>query len=81
MLPEPGTLTDPELEATARSRDLALLQLANEGEMEVCSLISMVERVRDSMGRLVIAKELRTSGNMVAALVVKYQPGHPNHRE
>jgi hypothetical protein len=31
LLPEAGSMPDPEIEAMARSRDLTLLQLANEG--------------------------------------------------
>ncbi|OAQ60738.1 O-methyltransferase family protein [Pochonia chlamydosporia 170] len=45
MLPEPGTLTDPELEATARSRDLALLHTtplfvaSTKGHLEVVKVL------------------------------------------
>jgi hypothetical protein len=77
VLPEPGSLPDPEVEAMARSRDLTLFQLANEGEMEMVELLDMIETVTDSMGRLVVVKTLRARNNVVAALVVKYQAGLP----
>lgn len=75
LLPEPGTIPDPEVEAVARSRDLAFLQLANEGEMEVTELSEMIETVRDSVGGLVVTKRLHSCNNLVVALVAKYQLG------
>ncbi|KAH8701043.1 O-methyltransferase family protein [Talaromyces proteolyticus] len=75
LLPEPGSLADPEVEAMARSRGLVLLQLANEVEMEMAELLEMIDTVRDSMGKLVVTKRLCSRNNLVSALVVKYQPG------
>jgi hypothetical protein len=74
LLPEPGSLADPEVEAVARSRDLTMRQLLNYGEMEMTDLLGKISMVRDSMGQLVVAKELRSPSNIVVALVVRYQP-------
>ncbi|TVY84597.1 Monodictyphenone cluster transcriptional coactivator mdpA [Lachnellula suecica] len=73
LLPEPGSIPNPEIEAMARSRDLALLQLSNEGEMEMVELLSLIDTVCDSTGRLIVLSQLRSRHNLVIALVVKYQ--------
>ena len=74
LLPEPGSLSDhPGVEAVARARDLSMLQLANEGEMEMVELLDMIETVRDSLGKLVITDRLRSRDGLVVALVVKHQ--------
>jgi len=73
LLPEPGNIPDPEIEAMARSRDLTLLQLVNEGEMEMVDLLEMIDTVRDSVGKLVVTNKLRSRKNLVVALFVKYQ--------
>ncbi|CRG92135.1 hypothetical protein PISL3812_09191 [Talaromyces islandicus] len=77
VLPEPGSLSDPEAEAKARSRDLALLQLTNEGEMEMDDLLEIIGTVGDNTGRLVVTKKLCARNGLVVALVVKYQAGQP----
>ena len=73
LLPEPGSIQNHEVEAVARSRDLALLQLTNEGEMELVELLEIVDSVRDSVGKLVVINKVRSHNNLVVALVVKYQ--------
>ncbi|KAL9078955.1 MAG: hypothetical protein Q9157_002139 [Trypethelium eluteriae] len=73
LLPKPGTLPNPEIEAIARSRSLTLRQLANENEMEMLELLELIDAVRDSMGRLVVVNKLCSRNNLVVALVVKYQ--------
>ncbi|KAI9667455.1 MAG: hypothetical protein M1821_000271 [Bathelium mastoideum] len=73
LLPEPGSISDPGFEAVARSRDLILRQLANEGEVEMIELLDMIGTVRDSLGGLVVTNKLRSHNNLVVALVVKYQ--------
>jgi len=73
LLPERGSLADPEAEAVARSRDLTLRQLLNEGEMEMSDLLEKINTVQDAMGKLVVVKKLRSRNNLVAALVVSYQ--------
>ena len=49
LLPEPGTLFNPEVEAVARARDLSMLQLANESEIEMSELLSIINTVGDSL--------------------------------
>ncbi|KAK0729551.1 hypothetical protein B0H67DRAFT_559073 [Lasiosphaeris hirsuta] len=73
LLPEPGSTVDPEAEAVARSRDLGLLQLVNEREMELAELLDMIDTVKDSAGKLAVTKRLHSSSNLVVALVIKYQ--------
>jgi hypothetical protein len=76
LLPEPGSLPNPEVEAMARARDLTLLQLANAREMELTELLQLIERVQDGVGRLSVTKKLRRRNNLVAALLVNYQDHH-----
>lgn len=75
VLPELGSLSDPGAEATARSRDLALLQLTNEGEMEMEDLLEIIGTVRDNAGQFVVTKKLCAHNGLVVALIVKYQTG------
>ncbi|RAL68057.1 hypothetical protein DID88_008780 [Monilinia fructigena] len=74
LLPEPGSIPDPETEATVRSRDLAWLhlQLTTTGEMEMVELLRMIETVSDNSGKLVVINKLRSRNNVVVALAVKY---------
>ncbi|KAM0795940.1 hypothetical protein BDR22DRAFT_812871 [Usnea florida] len=73
VLPRRGSIADPGIEAMARSRDLSLRQLTNEGEIEMEELLEMINTVRDSVGELTVINTLRSRDNLVAALVVKYQ--------
>ena len=73
LLPKPGSIANPDIEAVARSRDLTLRQLTNEGEMEMVELLDMIDTVRDSVGKLAVTNKLRSRNNLVVALVVKYQ--------
>ncbi|OBT69832.1 hypothetical protein VE03_00980 [Pseudogymnoascus sp. 23342-1-I1] len=73
LLPEPGTLSNPEVEATARARDLSMFQLANEGEMEMSELLGIIKTVGDSSGRLVVTNHLRSNNGVILALTIKYQ--------
>lgn len=73
LLPDPGSLCGPEVEAVARARDLCMLQLANQGEMELAEVLGMIEAVRDNVGKLVVTSQLRSHNNLVVALVVKHQ--------
>ena len=72
LLPHPGSILDPDIEAMARSRDLSLRQLTNEGEIEMQELLAMIDTVRDSVGKLAVTSKLYRE-NIVVALVVKYQ--------
>lgn len=74
LLPEPGSLSNPELEAVARARDLNMLHLTNEGEMEISDLLNIIDTVGDNAGKLVVANELRSHTGLILALVVKHQP-------
>ena len=78
LLPEPGTV-DPDVEAIARLRDLSLLQLANEREMEMLELMDILNSVRDSMGRLVLVNKLRSRNNATVAFKVQYQAYADHH--
>ncbi|KAK2604255.1 hypothetical protein N8I77_007199 [Diaporthe amygdali] len=73
LLPEPGSIADPQVEGVARVRDLSMYQLGNENEMELSELSSTIEKVGDELGRLVITRHLRSHSNLTMALVVKYQ--------
>ena len=72
LLPEPGTV-EPHVEAMARLRDLARLQLANEREMEMGQMVEMVNSAHDSTGCLVVVDKLRSRNSATVALAVKYQ--------
>jgi hypothetical protein len=73
LLPDPGSTPDPEVEAVARTRDLHMLQLANEAEMEMTELLAIIETVGDALGKLALSNELRSHDGLVLALAVKYQ--------
>ena len=73
LLPEPGSIANAEIEASARSRELSLRQLTNEGEIEMAQLRDMIDTVRDSVGKLAVTRELRSCDGLIVALVVKYQ--------
>lgn len=73
LLPEPGTLSNPEIEAGARARDLTMSQLANESEMEMSELLSIIRTVGDSAGKLVVTNQLRSNNGVVLALTIKCQ--------
>ncbi|KAL4987681.1 hypothetical protein BDW68DRAFT_197225 [Aspergillus falconensis] len=51
LLPEPSAVYS-EVEASARLRDLTLLQLANEREIELAEWMNLLDSVSDNMGRL-----------------------------
>lgn len=78
LLPEPDTV-DPDVEATARLRDLSLLQLANEREIEMLELMDMLNSVRDGMGRLVLVNKLRSRSSATVAFEVRYQTYADHH--
>ncbi|KAH8807219.1 O-methyltransferase family protein [Xylogone sp. PMI_703] len=72
LLPEPGTV-DPDVEAIARLRDLTLLQLTNEREMEMEDLVDMVNSVHDGAGRLAVINKFRSRNSLTVALGIRYQ--------
>ncbi|OKL55381.1 hypothetical protein UA08_09362 [Talaromyces atroroseus] len=73
LLPEPGSLSDPKAEAVARARDLNMFQLANEGEIEMTELLSVVETIRDGVGKLVVNNQLRSHNGLVVGLTIKQE--------
>ncbi|KAK3291283.1 uncharacterized protein B0H64DRAFT_446516 [Chaetomium fimeti] len=74
LLPDPGSIPDREVEAVARTRDLNMLQLTNDGEMEMTELLAIIESVGDTTGKLAICNELRSPKGLILALAVKHQP-------
>ena len=73
VLPEPGTIPNSEVEALARTRDLSMLQLANDGAVEMAELVDIIDTLRDELGKLVVINKLRAQDGLVLVLVVKYQ--------
>jgi hypothetical protein len=73
LLPEPGSLSDPKIEAVARARDLTMLQLANEGEIEMTELLIVIETIRDGLGKLVITNQLRSHNSLIVGLTIKHE--------
>ncbi|KFY04765.1 hypothetical protein O988_00530 [Pseudogymnoascus sp. VKM F-3808] len=73
LLPEPGSLSNPEVEAVARARDLSVLHLANDSEMEMSELVSIIKTVGDGAGKLVITNYLRSNHGVILALTIKCQ--------
>ena len=62
-----------DTEASARLRDLSLLQLANEREIDLSELMNMLNSVSDSMGRLVVVNKIKSRESVVVVLEVRYQ--------
>lgn len=73
LLPEPGSV-NANVEVQARLRDLAHLQLSNEGALEVTELVQLVQGVSDRHGRLMVTNHLRSLDGATAALAVQYGP-------
>lgn len=72
LLPEPGSV-DTGVETLARLRDLSLLQLTNEREIDLSDLTDMIHSVRDSTGRLVLVNKIRSPHNATVAFEVRFQ--------
>jgi hypothetical protein len=62
-----------EVEASARLRDLALMQLANEREIELAEWINLLGSVSDSTGRLVVVNKIQSRESTVVLLEIRYQ--------
>lgn len=76
LLPDPGSV-DVGVEAAARMRDLVLLQLANERDLEVSELVDLIQGVGDRSGRLMVVNRVRDNARAIVALGVKFQGGLP----
>ena len=72
LLPEPGAL-DEHTEGMARLRDLALLQLVEDGDLVEEEVMAMVDGVRDENGRLAVVKKLCCRDSAEVAVGIKYQ--------
>jgi hypothetical protein len=72
FLSEPGTFSDPGAESVARTRDLSMLQLFNEGEMALTELLQIIATVSDSTGKLTVVNELTASNGAVLAIIIKH---------
>ncbi|KAG6016308.1 hypothetical protein E4U43_003917 [Claviceps pusilla] len=59
--------------AVAHARGLIMYQMTNEMEMDLFSLVQMIDTVRDSTGKLVLVHKLRSCSGTTVALIVKYQ--------
>ena len=70
--PAPGTV-DVETEASARSRDLSLLQLTNVQDVEAGEVREVVNAVRGSDGRFVLVRELRSRSSPMIGFEIRYQ--------
>ena len=79
LLPETG-IVDAEVAATARLRDLSLLQLANDHELEMLEFMNVLNSVGDSVGRLALVNKVRASNNATVAFEVRYQAYAESHK-
>ncbi|RYO97385.1 hypothetical protein DL765_011229 [Monosporascus sp. GIB2] len=71
--PGGGCGTSPDIEAMARMRDLSFWQLANENEMEMATLLDLVNGVRDGLGRLMVVNKFAARHHPAVAIKVRYQ--------
>ena len=78
LLPAPGTV-DPDVEAIARLRDLSVVQLANEPEIEALDVMDMLNSVRDGTERLVLVNKLRSRHNAIVAFEIRCQAYTDRH--
>lgn len=72
LLPETA-IVDAEVAAMARLRDLSLLQLVNDHELDMLEFMSMLNGVGDGEGRLVLVNKLCTWNDATVAFEVRYQ--------
>lgn len=73
VLPESGAV-EADVEMEACLRDLSLMQLSNEREMEMSELLEAISNVHDNVGRLVVVNKLVSRNSATVALDIKYQP-------
>jgi hypothetical protein len=78
--PESGAV-EADVEMEACLRDLSLLQLSNEREMEMSELLEAINGVHDSTGRLVVVNKLVSRNSATIALDIKYQPYGARHQD
>ena len=78
LIPETGNV-DAEVAAMARLRDLSLLQLANDHELDMLEFMEMLNGVGDGVGRLVLVKKLCAWNNATVAFEIRYQAYANSH--
>ncbi|CAI7589236.1 hypothetical protein N7533_009966 [Penicillium manginii] len=73
FLPESNN-ESTEAVALMRIRDLSLLQLVNDQELEISKVVNLLSGVSDSEGRLVLVNRVKSPGKHgTVALEIKYQ--------
>lgn len=72
LLPETD-IVDAEVAAIARLRDLSLLQLVNDHELDMSEFMNMLNGVGDGEGRLVLVNKLCAWNDATVAFEVRYQ--------
>lgn len=78
LLPETD-IVDGEVAVMARLRDLSLLQLANDHELEMSEFLNMLNSVGDGVGRLILVNKLFAWNNATVAFEVRYQAYADSH--
>ena len=71
---------DAEVATMTRSRDLSLLQLANDHELDMVEFMNMLNRVGDSAGCLVLANKLCAWNNATVTFEIQYQAFADSHK-
>ncbi|KAI9376382.1 hypothetical protein BJX61DRAFT_538913 [Aspergillus egyptiacus] len=74
VLPDPGSV-NADAEGAARTRDLCLLQLANERELELAEITGVVAGVGDGLERLDVVNKMRSRESCAVLVEVKYRRG------
>lgn len=72
LVPEKNT-AEPYVERSARLLDLTLSQFTNSRALDICQMMDMVGSVRNSRGRLVVAKQVASSTSTIVALGIQFQ--------
>ncbi|KAF4553274.1 Hypothetical protein D9617_7g030010 [Elsinoe fawcettii] len=75
ILPSPGSL-ELDAEINERLRDLSLMHLANERELESHDVLSLIAGCRDGAGGLMVVSQYRVASSPVIAMEVRYA-GNP----
>lgn len=78
LLPETDVV-DAEVAAMARLRDLSLLQLVNDHELDMLEFMDMLNGVGDSEGRLVLVNKLCAWTDTTVAFEIRYQAYADSH--
>lgn len=69
-----GSHESTEAVTLMRIRDLSLLQLFNDQELEISKVVNLLSGVSDSEGRLVLVNRVKSPGKHgTVALEIKYQ--------